>query len=211
MGIGALLVLIFAVRRQRRQPSTPSPPGIDFVHKTVTDKLAEQERRSIALDAKAGVLLGATAAAFGLVVINSNNAAGLFGHYAVLTFLAVVILAIVFFLLLKSVLVRSFLDVPDPGTLITLANRTESEIKVLTLEAMQGTYSSNSEQYEEKAELLLRAQQLLGWFVGLVVFFQVIAVVPDATRMWVCQYLLVPIVVVMQAWIQRVSEILTGG
>lgn len=152
----------------------PSPLGINLIYGTLVTKLDVLDRTINSLDAKAGVLIGATAAAFGLVVTSVGGTASLFLRYGVLRGFALLVLAVAFFLLLSTVLVQDIRDTPDPKALVTLANLPEERIKELSLDALVSTYEFNRHVLDQKATRLLWGQIALGVFVGLVVVFELI-------------------------------------
>lgn len=117
----------------------PSPPGINLVFSMLITKLDVLDRTINSLDTKVGVLIGATAAAFGLVVTSVGGTTSLFLRYGVLRGLALLVLAVVFFLLLSTVLVQDIRDTPDPKAFVTLANLPEERSKELSLDALVST------------------------------------------------------------------------
>ena len=159
-----------------RVPPTapPSPPGIGLVYGTLVAKLDVLDRAINSLDTKAGVLIGATAAAFGLVVTSAGGTTSLFLRYGALRGLALLVLAAAFFLLLSTVLVQDIRDTPDPKALVTLADLPEERIKELSLDALVRTYEFNRRVLDQKSTRLFRGQIALGAFVGLVVVFELI-------------------------------------
>lgn len=65
------------------QPAGPAgTAGLDFVYRTSVEALAAQERTIMSLDARAGVLIGITATAFGLIATNSGTSGSLFAEHA---------------------------------------------------------------------------------------------------------------------------------
>ena len=153
-------------------PVPPSPPGINLIYSMLVTKLDVLDRTINSLDAKAGVLIGATA--FGLVVTSVGGTTSLFLRYGVLRGLALLVLAVAFFLLLSTVLVQDIRDTPDPKAFVTLANLPEERIKELSLTALVSTYEFNRHVLDQKSTRLFRGQIALGVFVGLVVVFELI-------------------------------------
>jgi len=155
-------------------PVPSSPPGISLIYSTLVTKLDILDRTINSLDAKAGVLIGATAAAFGLVVTSVGGTTSLFLRYGALRGLALLVLAVAFFLLLSTVLVQDIRDTPDPKAFVTLANLSEERIKELSLDALVSTYEFNRHVLDQKSTRLFRGQIALSVFVGLVVVFELI-------------------------------------
>src|SRR5579859_1175244 len=131
-----------------------APVGINLIYSTLVTKLEVLDRTINSLDAKAGVLIGATAAAFGLVVTSVGGTASLFLRYGVLRGVALLVLAVAFFLLLSTVLVQDIRDTPDPKALVTLANLPEERIKELSLDALVSTYEFNRRVLDQKSTRL---------------------------------------------------------
>ena len=154
--------------------AAPDLPGLNLVYGTLVAKLDFLDRTINGVDAKAGVLIGATAAAFGLVVTSGGGTVSLFLEYDALRRLSLLVLAVAFFLLLSTVLVQDIRETPDPKAFVTFANQPEERIKELSLEALVSTYEFNRRVLDQKSVRLFRGQVALGVFVGLVVLFEVV-------------------------------------
>ena len=154
------------------------PPGINLVYSTLVAKLDFLDRTINTVDAKAGVLLGATAAAFGLVATSGGGAASLFLRYEALRGISLLVLAVAFALLLSVVLVQDIHETPDPKAFVRLANETEERIKELSLEALVSTYEFNRRVLDQKSGRLFWGQVVIGVFVGLVVLFELLDLIP---------------------------------
>jgi len=149
------------------------PAGLDFVYHTSVEALAAQERAISSLDARAGVLIGITATAFGLIATNSGTSGSLFAEHADLATVSLFTLALVILSLVGVVLVRNVIEFPGVPTLIERANETEARIKELSLSGLQQSWRRNRQIIIWKARLLLSAQVLIVVFVLIVVAFRV--------------------------------------
>src|SRR5579859_3546575 len=147
------------------EPDPPSPPGIDLVYSTLVNRLDFLDRTINGVDTKAGVLIGATAAAFGLVATRGGGTASIFLRHNAMEGISILILATAFFLLLSTVLVQDIHDTPNPKVFVTLANETENRIKELSLDALVSTYEFNRRVLDQKSTRLFRGQVVLGVFV----------------------------------------------
>ena len=187
-GSGAVRIRTrFPLYIERRIPSAVAPPivpqtppaapvgptGLDFVYRTSVEALTAQERAISSLDARAGVLIGITATAFGLIATNSGTSGSLFAEHADLATISLFTLALVILGLVGVVLVRNVIEFPGVPTLIERANETESRIKELSLSGLQQAWQRNRQIIIWKARLLLSAQVLIVVFVLIVVAFRV--------------------------------------
>ena len=166
-----------------RDPPTPTaddggaegrryPPSLDFVYRTAVDALAAQERTLSSLDTKAGVLIGATAAAVGLIASSGGSPSSLFSLHPTLGSVSLLLLALAFGSLLGTVLVRASIEYPNIPGLVRRASEPEDRIKELSLAGLQEARLHNRRQRIWKARLLLLGQCLLGAFIVVVVLFK---------------------------------------
>lgn len=125
------------------------------------------------LDTKAGILIGATAAAFGLIASSGGSPSRLFSLHPVLGTLSLLLLALAFGFLLGTVLVRDLIEFPAVPTLIRLANEPETRVKELSLDAIQQAWLGNRRQIRWKGRLLVCGQSSLGAFIAGVVIFKI--------------------------------------
>lgn len=157
-----------------RPITPPAPPaGVGFVYQEAAAALAGQRQDLNALDTKAGVLIGATAAAFGLIATNGGGALSLFARHPALETLSLFVLALALLCLVLAVLVRSNIEYPHVPTLITLAGLEADQIKTLSLDALGRAWEHNRSLILRKSRWLLAGQVVLGLFVAIVVCFKV--------------------------------------
>jgi len=162
-------------------PAPPTPPGvripapasIDFVYGEATAALASQRQDLNSLDTKAGVLIGASAAAFGLIATNGGSALSIFARHPALQTVSLVMLAAALLGLVGAVFVRSYIEYPDVARLIGLAELQEGEIKTLSLDVIHRAWAHNRALILKKSRWLLAGQFVLGLFVFVVVCFKV--------------------------------------
>jgi hypothetical protein len=152
-------------------PAYTPPPGLDFVYQASVDALASQDKTISSLDARAGVLLGATAAAFGLIASNGGTSASLFTQHRPLAILALFTLALALCCLIAVVLVRNVIEFPGVPALIRLANEPAGRIKELSLDGLQQAWQRNRRLIVWKARFLLTGQVIIVLFVLLVTAF----------------------------------------
>ena len=153
--------------------SAPLPPeGLDFVYASAVGALAAQQQALGSLDARAGVLIGATAAAFGLIASTGGGTSSLFAEHPALAFGALLVLALAFLLLLLAVRAGRSVEFPGVPTLIDLAALPDWRIRELSLDALRTAWQTNRGEINRKARLLLAGQIALGVFIGLVVAFK---------------------------------------
>ena len=154
------------------EPVALPPAGLDFVYASAVGALAAQQQALGSLDARAGVLIGATAAAFGLIASAGGGTSSLFSEHPALASAALLVLALAFVLLLLAVRAGRSVEFPGVPTLIDLAALPEWRIRELSLDALQTAWLTNRTEINRKARLLLEGQVALGVFIGLVVVFK---------------------------------------
>jgi hypothetical protein len=162
-----------------RAPAYTPPPGLDFVYQESVDALATQDKTISSLDARAGVLLGATAAAFGLIASNGGTSTSIFTQHRTLAILALFTLALALCCLIAVVLVRNVIEFPGVPALIRLANEPAGRIKELSLDGLQQAWQRNRRLIVWKARFLLTGQVIIVLFVLLVTAFAL----PDLGRL----------------------------
>ena len=166
----------------------PQPPSIGLIYDTLVDKTKVMEARLCAADARAGILIGLTTAAFSLVATEGGSSSSLFLRQAFATPIAIGLLAAAFAFLLSSFITEEPRDFPEPTVFIALANERPERVKELSLQALGVTLEFNRAILRKKFSRIFLAEVMLATFVVCVVVFEGVdlapRVAPVLTGLW---------------------------